>query len=69
MAYQLELARLLNFDIKKFAYPICSIYAFFAQDMSVGRLKGTTMTGKSGRTETSGKLARPARIILKMQKS
>jgi biotin carboxylase/acetyl-CoA carboxylase carboxyltransferase component/biotin carboxyl carrier protein len=56
MAYQLELSRLSNFDITKFGYPNRSIHVFFAQDKSVGRLKGTAVTGKSGRTEASGKL-------------
>jgi hypothetical protein len=45
MAYQLELARLSNFDITKFGYPNRSIHVSFAQDKSVDRLCGTTVTG------------------------
>jgi hypothetical protein len=56
MTYQLELALLSIFDFTKFGYPDCSIHVIFAQDKSVGRVKVTAVTGKSGRTEASGKL-------------
>jgi hypothetical protein len=56
MAYQVEHARLLNFNRTKFGYPNRSTHVFDAQDKSVGRRKGATMTGKPGRIEASGKL-------------
>jgi biotin carboxylase/acetyl-CoA carboxylase carboxyltransferase component/biotin carboxyl carrier protein len=46
MAYQLELARLSNFDITRFSYPTRSIHVFFAQDMLACRRKGDSTGGK-----------------------
>jgi hypothetical protein len=68
----IELALFLVFDITKFGYRNGSIHVFFVQDKFVGRLKGSTVTAKSGRTEASEsweREARPARLILKVQKS
>ena len=55
MAHELECARLLSFKPTKFGFPNRSTHAFDAQDKSVGRRKGATVTGKPGRTEESGR--------------
>lgn len=42
MAFQLELARLSNFDITRFGYPNRSIHVFFAQDKAANRRRTGT---------------------------
>jgi biotin carboxylase/acetyl-CoA carboxylase carboxyltransferase component/biotin carboxyl carrier protein len=42
MAFQLELARLANFDITRFGYPNRSIHVFFAQDKAAKRRRSGT---------------------------
>lgn len=42
MAFQLELARLSNFDITRFGYPNRSIHVFFAQDKAAKRRRTGT---------------------------
>lgn len=42
MAFQLELARLSNFDITRFGYPNRSIHVFFAQDKAAKRRRSGT---------------------------